>query len=81
MYGELSDGQHFFVGDRTISMGEVYESLVTNSMVTRWREAHKDLVGTDNDPAVKAFEEIKRLIGMEEVIVGRDCVLLMFNKS
>lgn len=79
--GELSDGEHFFLGDKLKTMDEVYESLVTNSMITRWREANRDKLNTEEDVAVKAMGEIRELVEREKVMVGRDCVLLLFKES
>ena len=80
-HSRLSDGEHFFLGDKTVTMDEAYESVATSSMITRWREGNKQLAYTKDDVAIKAFDEIRSLVGKEEVLVGRDCVLLLFRRS
>ena len=79
--GKLSDGKHFFLGDYTITLAQLQASIGTASMVTRWREAHPDLVGTEEDVLVKAIKEFREIIGGEELMVGLDCHLLMFKRD
>ncbi|KAG8525240.1 uncharacterized protein KY384_008884 [Bacidia gigantensis] len=79
--GKLSSGDHFFLGDKATTVQLVYEGICTSSMVQRWREGNPQLADTDEDVAVKAIKRVRELIGREEVIAGRDCVLLLFKKS
>ncbi len=79
--GKISDGEHFFLGDYTISLAQLQASIGTASMVTRWREAHPDLVGTEEDVLVKAMKEFREIIGGEELTVGLDCHLLMLKRD
>ena len=50
-------------------------------MVTRWREAHPQLAGTENDVVVKMAREMREFLGGEELVIGRSCVLLLFKKT
>ena len=79
--GKLSDGEHFFLGDHTVSLAQLQATLGTASMVTRWREAHPELVGTEEDVLVKAIREFREIIGGEELVVGLDCHLLLFKRD
>ncbi|QDS69501.1 hypothetical protein FKW77_006916 [Venturia effusa] len=52
-----------------ITMGMVEKLLETASPVTRWKEAHPELVGTEKDAVKVIIAEIKRLlheVGVEE---------------
>lgn len=77
----LSNGQHFFLGDEQITLGRLQEQLGTASMVTRWREANPELVGTEGDVVVKILEQVRGLLEGEELIVGRSCHLLLFKRD
>ena len=50
-------------------------------MVTRWREAHPQLVGTEQDVVAKMAKEMKDLLGEGEVVIGSSCALLLFKKT
>ena len=52
--GVLSNGETFFGGVQLTPVDVFQKMLGTASMVTRWREAHPELVGTDQD-VVTAF--------------------------
>lgn len=68
--GVLSNGQDFFSaahheenkGQTTLNDLEV--SLGTASMVTRWRDTHPDLVGTDKDCVRETCTAIRRAMGL-----------------
>ena len=79
--GKLSDGKHFFLGDHTVTLAQLQATLGTASMVTRWREAHPELVGTEEDVLVEASKEFREIIGGEELVVGLDCHLLLFKRD
>ena len=80
--GKLSDSEHFFLGDETFTIQAAEARLGTASSVTRWREAHPQLAGTEQDIAVKMARELKELLGGKEfVVIGRSCVLLLFKKN
>ena len=57
------------------------ERLSTASMVTRWRESHPQLAGTEQDIAVKMAKEMREVLGGEELVIGQSCVLLLFKRS
>jgi hypothetical protein len=87
--GILSDGKEFFGGEsKKITLAELAKSLDTASMVTRWREAHPELVGADNDCVRETMDEVRRAlgesgeIGNEDVSikVGSGTVLLLFKR-
>jgi hypothetical protein len=56
-------------------------------MVTRWREAHPDLVGTEEDCVLKTMNAIAKVLGVEDgdkansikIPVGSATVLLLFK--
>ena len=81
--GVLSNGVSFFSGGSLHTIDEVEKGLSTASMVTRWRAAHPDLVGTDKD-VVKAY--IKELFEVlpedhQRVLTGGATAILLFKKS
>jgi hypothetical protein len=49
--GILSNGEDFFGGTEQVSLDKLEAGLSTASMVTRWRAAHPELVGTSEDCA------------------------------
>ena len=79
--GKLSDSEHFFLGDLTITIEKMQKMMSTGSMVTRWREAHPQLVGTEQDVVAKMAKETRDLLGEGEVVIGSSCVLLLFKKT
>lgn len=88
--GVLSNGQEFFSaaheenkGQTTLNDLEV--SLGTASMVTRWRDAHPDLVGTDKDCVRETCTVIRRAMGLRayenpKLKIGSSVALLLFKK-
>jgi trans-aconitate 3-methyltransferase len=81
--GVLSNGVSFFGGGRESSLDEMEKGYGTASMVTRWREAHPDLVGTDND-VVKVFvNELREALPADhqKVMEGSATAILLFKKS
>ncbi|OKL60834.1 hypothetical protein UA08_03753 [Talaromyces atroroseus] len=86
--GILSNGQEFFLADKDDSKGEttldsLEASLGTASMVTRWREAHTDLAGTDKDCVKEMADEIRIAIGEQNprFKVGNSVTLLLFKRK
>ena len=79
--GNISYGNHFFLGDQHITLAQLQKKLGTTSMVTRWRDAHPHLANTDEDVVVKMAQEAREAIGGEELIVGNSCSLLLFKKT
>ena len=80
--GKLSGPEHFFLGDQILTIETMEKRLGTASMVTRWREAHPGLAGTEEDVLAKMAREMRELLGgKEELVIGQSCVLLLFKKG
>lgn len=79
--GKLSSPDHFFLGEETVSIEAAKKRLGTASAVTRWREAHPQLAGREQDVVEKMAREMRELLGEDEIVFGRSCVLLLFKKS
>ncbi|KAJ5802391.1 S-adenosyl-L-methionine-dependent methyltransferase [Penicillium pulvis] len=84
--GVLTDGKNFFNGSDETTVKGISDSLQTASMVTRWREAHPDLVDTDLDCVTVAMAEVRKAlgIGMDDdrtLKVGSAIVLLFFKRE
>ena len=86
--GVLSDGVDFLGGSEEHSLYELGQALSTSSMVTRWREAHPDLAGTESDCVAQTMQAISRVLGAEaqslqetKIRLGTATVLLMAKKS
>ncbi|CRG87810.1 hypothetical protein PISL3812_04831 [Talaromyces islandicus] len=88
--GILSDGREFFGGEsKTVTLTELASGLDTASMVTRWREAHSELVGTDKDCVHEAMNEVRAALGRSSgegagdvsIKVGSGTVLLLFKRK
>jgi hypothetical protein len=81
--GVLSNGVSFFNNDEKESLDDIENGLGTASMVTRWRAANPDLVGTDKD-VVKVFaRELREALGGKQdwVVRGSGTAILLFKKS
>ncbi|KAJ6006425.1 S-adenosyl-L-methionine-dependent methyltransferase [Penicillium sp. IBT 35674x] len=84
--GILTDGENFFDGSDEMTVNEISDSLQTASMVTRWREAHPDLVNTDQDCVAVAMAEVRKALGIgmnddRTLKVGSATVLLFFKRE
>ena len=79
--GKLSDSEHFFLGDETVTLEDVESRFGTASMVTRWREKHPHLVGTEQDVVAKIVREMREVLEGDEWVIGRSCVLLLFKRT
>jgi hypothetical protein len=80
--GVLSNGVSFFNNDEKESLDEIENGLGTASMVTRWRAANPELVGTDND-VVKVFaRELREALGGKQdwMVRGSGTAILLFKK-
>lgn len=62
--GHLTDGMDFFGGSEETTLAEMREGMSTASMVTRWREAHPELVGTGRDCVNVLIEKLKAVMGV-----------------
>lgn len=67
--GQLTDGVDFFGGSEETTLAEIREGMSTASMVTRWRDAHPELVGTDRDCVNVLIQKLKAAAGVSG---GRD---------
>ncbi|KAJ5946692.1 S-adenosyl-L-methionine-dependent methyltransferase [Penicillium verhagenii] len=84
--GVLTDGENFFSSSDETTVSELADGLQTASMVTRWREAHPDLVNTDQDCVELAMAELRKALGASEdedpvLKVGSATVLLLFKRE
>ncbi|PMD24966.1 S-adenosyl-L-methionine-dependent methyltransferase [Hyaloscypha hepaticicola] len=80
--GVLSNGVDFFGGGSFTTLDEESKGLSTASMVTRWRAANPELVGTDKD-VVKVFIQALREVlgGQDWILRGSGTAILLFKKS
>ena len=79
--GMLSDGKDFFGGLQELPI-EMYEKMLeTVSPVTRWREAHPDLVGTERDCVTEHINQMKEVVGAPVLRGGTATALLMFKRT
>jgi len=89
--GRLEPGEDdFFGGSTDTPLTELAAALGTASMVTRWREAHPEAVGTEGDCVVQAMAAVKKAMGFSAekgsaadpmLRTGSATVLLMFSRS
>lgn len=81
--GVLSNGVSFFCGDSTDSLDVKEQGLSTASMVTRWRAAHPDLVGTDKDVVKAYMNELREHLpnDHQKLSTGAATAILLFKKS
>lgn len=75
-------------GDRPLSLDIIESTVSTMSPVTRWREAHPDLVGTEEDTVKRMRRKMEEILqrhgvkpGEERVRMMMDGTLLLFKKS
>lgn len=80
------DGEFFH--QLTWNMDDVENMMITVSPVTRWREAHPELVGTDRDVVKMLRKQIETLLheagvekGKETITTGWSGALLMVKKT
>jgi hypothetical protein len=81
--GVLSNGETFFGGVQLTPVDVFQKMLGTASMVTRWREAHPELVGTDQDVVTAFGARLREALGpgVEALDMGAGTVILMFKKK
>ena len=87
--GNYTSSEQFFVGGlQTLTLDMLEKLLETGSPITRWREAHQDLVGTEQDVVRVLRREIERLLheagvepGTESVTGALSGALLMMKKK
>lgn len=86
--GHLTDGVDFFGGSEETTLAEMREGMSTASMVTRWRDAHPESVGKDEDCVNALIEKLKAALGSgnrkeEEVILrmGMGTAILFVKRA
>ncbi|TAQ91385.1 Geranylgeranyl diphosphate synthase/Squalene synthase [Chlorociboria aeruginascens] len=79
--GGLSDGKDFFGGSKEIPMGYYEKAIGTASSVTRWREAHPELVGTEKDCVTELLAQLREVIGERGLRGSGPIALLMFKRA
>jgi hypothetical protein len=78
--GGLSSGREFFGGSMEYSLEVVKQVLGTVSAVTRWREAHPEQAGTEQDCVSVMIKQMGQLLGETPLRVGGATALLMFKR-
>jgi hypothetical protein len=79
--GKLSDGKDFLGGTPEYPV-EVYGKVLgTVSAVTRWREAHPELAGTEKDVVNVSVAKMKKVVGDQPMKGGSPLALLFFKKA
>lgn len=82
--GILSDPESddFFFGGREVTLKQAEKSLETASMVTRWREAHPEMVGTEKDVLKLQMEELRKAMGGNESMrTGSGTTIILVKKA
>jgi hypothetical protein len=81
--GVLSDGDAFFGGSKPTPVDAFLALLGTASIVTRWREAHAELVGTEDDVVAAFGRRLRAALGegVTEVVLGAGVVVLMVKEG
>lgn len=64
--GHLTDGMDFFGGSEETTLAEMREGMSTASMVTRWREAHPEMVETGRDCVNVLIEKLRAAMGVDD---------------
>ena len=81
--GVLSNGVSFFGGDDECLLEDMENGLGTASMVTRWREAHPELVGSDKDVVKVFINELREALPKDhqKFLRGSGTAILLFKKA
>lgn len=73
--------QGYMSGVRTMRLDEAAKAIATISAVTRWREAHPELVSMEKDCVEEAFARIRRVLrekgGQGDVPPGEEMISLV----
>ena len=67
--GVLTDGKDFLGGREEISLEKLEKGMATASMVTRWRAANPELVGTEDDVVQRLIKDLRVALGGQERFV------------
>jgi hypothetical protein len=86
--GNLEAGEeNFFGGSEETTLKELRDGLGTASMVTRWREAHPELVGTHADCVELTIRKIAEQMGADglgldsiKIRAGHATTLLLYTR-
>ena len=78
--GEVGEWEKFFQGHEIVSLEQFAEACGTASMVTRWREAHPGLVGTERDVVSVAVRELRVALGGQGWFEGGCAMALLLFK-
>ncbi|KAF8587861.1 S-adenosyl-L-methionine-dependent methyltransferase [Ramaria rubella] len=78
--GVLSDGKDFFGGSHEFPLEYLEKAMGTASAVTRWREAHPNLVNTERDCVAELVKRLRAVLGDRGLRSGGSTALLMFRK-
>jgi hypothetical protein len=84
--GILTNGDSFFSFSDEMTLDELETGLGTASMVTRWRKAHPDLVGTENDCVEQTMTKVRSALGVGDeenpkMTVGSGVAILLFKRK
>lgn len=78
--GKLSDGKDFFGGGQKSTLEEIEAGMGTASMVTRWKAANPELVGTDKDIVKVFIEDLRQALGGQEWLDrGSGTAIMLFS--
>ena len=78
--GLQKTSEDYFITERKVALNDMETRFGSASMVIRWREAHPDLAFTKDDVVAKGMREIREVSGVEEMTMGKECVLLLFKR-
>ncbi|KAI9832803.1 MAG: hypothetical protein M1819_004023 [Sarea resinae] len=79
--GSVDGNGEFLGGNQATTLENLEKGLATASMVTRWRDAHPELVGTPQDCVSQTISALREALeGNESFVNGASTTLLMFKK-
>ena len=81
--GRAGEDGTFFSGEKVGRVEEVERAVATISAVTRWREAHPEIAGTEEDCVRVAFRRIREILepdGVEELAMVGPTVLITLKR-
>ena len=81
--GRAGEDGTFFSGEKVGRVEEVERAVATISAVTRWREAHPGIAGTEEDCVRVAFRRIREILepdGVEELAMVGPTVLITLKR-
>lgn len=90
--GRLEPGEDdFFGGSDPVSLEQLMGALGTSSMITRWRQAHPQIVGTEEDCVAMTMRAVAEAMGaniedpgaLSQVMIraGTATTLLLFTRA